>query len=263
MTIFGVETFVGLSPLLVALLGFIYFAAAFIRGLLGFGSGAPSVLFGAFILPPHEAVILSIVVATLAQLILLKDGIRDGSYVTSTPIMIGFAIASILGVWIFANLRAEWLTLMLGLLLITATLGDLTDAMTRFASKLDLTKTRVPFGIGMLAGLAGSIGGAGIGYFLSVYVRWASSSPAEFRGNNILISTFTCIWRIGAFAAFGLLAWHYLTGLLILVPAIITGNWLGSKASGELTPERYFRIFQLVLLFGAIILTIKGVRGLI
>lgn len=263
MTIFGVDTFAGLGPGLIALLAFIYFAAAFIRGLLGFGSGAPSVLFGAFILPPHEAVILSIFVATLAQLILLKDGIRDGSFPVAMPIIIGFGLASILGVWVFANLRAEWLTLVLGLLLISATLGDLTDAVTRFARKLDLTRLRVPFGLGCVAGFLGSIGGAGVGYFLSVYVRWATGSPAEFRGSNILISTFTCIWRIGVFAAFGLLAWHYLTGLLILVPAIVFGNWLGARASGELTPDRYFRIFQIVLLFGALILTIKGIRGLI
>lgn len=263
MTLFGLELFSGIAPVAAGLLFLLYFAAAFIRGLLGFGSGAPTVLFSAFILPPHEAVILSVVVSTFAMLILLPDGIRHGRPGVAMPLMAGFAIAAVLGVWAFASLRAEWLTLVLGILLILATLGDLTNAMTRFAQRLDLTKRSVPLNLGLVSGFLGSIGGAGVGYFLSVYIRWATDGPADFRGTNILVSTFTNVWRVAWFAGFGLLAWHYAVELLLMAPVVAAGNLVGARASGTLSPERYFRIFQLVLLLGAIILTLKGVRGLV
>jgi uncharacterized membrane protein YfcA len=262
MTVFGITAFPDIGPLAIAILALIYFGAAFLRGLLGFGSGAPSVLFGAFILPPHEAVILSVVVAMFAQLLLLPDGFRHGNFKIALPIMAGFFLASIFGVWVFATMRAEWLTLVLGLLLTLATLGDLTDAITRFAKKLDLTRRGVPFGLGAFTGFLGSIGGAGIGYFLSVYVRWASETPAIFRGTNILTSALTSLWRLGMFAIFGLMAWHYLIELAVLAPTVLLGNWLGARASGTLSADRYFRIFQLVLLMGALILTFKGIRNL-
>jgi uncharacterized membrane protein YfcA len=263
MTLLGIEVFPSLTPIFMGLLILLYFASAFLRGLLGFGSGAPTVLFSAFILPPHEAVILSVLVSAFAMMILLPDGIRHGRYRVASPIMLGFAVAAVLGVWVFANLRAEWLTLVLGILLMLATLGDLTDAMTRFAQKLDITKLSVPLGLGFVSGFLGSVGGAGVGYFLSVYIRWATDGAQDFRGTNILVSTFTNLWRIVWFAVFGLLAWHYAVDFLVLAPAVVAGNLIGARASGKLSPERYFRIFQFVLLFGAIILTIKGIQGLV
>ena len=176
--------------------------------------------------------------------------------------MIGFAVASILGVWTFANLRAGWLTLVLGVLLILATLGDLTDGINHFTKNLNITKPSVPLGLGFVSGFLGSIGGAGVGYFLSIYVRWATNNPESFRGTNILLSTFTNIWRVALFAIFGLLAWHYAVALVFFAPAVLAGNFIGATAADRLNSQRYFRIFQLVLLIGAIILTIKGIRGL-
>jgi uncharacterized protein len=262
MTLFGIEAFPSLSPQLIGTLIFIYFGSAFVRGLLGFGAGAPTLLFSAFILPPHEAVILSVFISTFAMLTLMPSGLRYGEIRIASPIMIGFAAASILGVWAFANLRADWLTLVLGILLILATLSDLTDVMTRFAKNLDITKPTVPLGLGFVSGFLGSIGGAGIGYFLSVYIRWATDTPEIFRGTNILVSTFTNVWRVVWFAVFGLLAWHYAVALVFFAPAVLAGNFIGAKAAGRLSPERYFRVFQFVLLIGAIILTLKGIRGL-
>ena len=76
MSLLGIEAFPGLSPLLVSALILIYFGSALIRGLLGFGSGAPTLLFSAFILPPHEAVILSVFISTFAMLTLMPAGLR-------------------------------------------------------------------------------------------------------------------------------------------------------------------------------------------
>ncbi|MBE89972.1 MAG: hypothetical protein CMM76_11120 [Rhodospirillaceae bacterium] len=263
MSLLGMEAFPGLSPLLIGALILIYFGSALVRGLLGFGSGAPTLLFSAFILPPHEAVILSVFISTFAMLTLMPAGLRYGNIRIASPVMIGFALASILGVWAFANLRADWLTLVLGVLLILATLGDLTDCINHFTKNLNVKKPSVPLGLGFISGFLGSIGGAGVGYFLSVYVRWATNKPEIFRGTNILLSTFTNIWRVALFAIFGLLAWHYAVALVFFAPAVLAGNFIGAKAADRLSSQRYFRIFQLVLLIGAIILTIKGIRGLI
>jgi uncharacterized membrane protein YfcA len=91
MTLLGIEVFPSLTPIFMGLLILLYFASAFLRGLLGFGSGAPTVLFSAFILPPHEAVILSVLVSAFAMMILLPDGIRHGRYRVASPIMLGYS----------------------------------------------------------------------------------------------------------------------------------------------------------------------------
>ena len=56
----GISLFEGLSAQAIAAVALIYFVAFSIRGVIGFGSGMPAVLFSSWILDPHHAVLLAL-----------------------------------------------------------------------------------------------------------------------------------------------------------------------------------------------------------
>ena len=71
---FDFVPFANLDGLSIAVVLAIYFLAYFIRGVLGFGSAMPAVLGSAWILPPHDAILLALLTSVFAQVQLLPQG---------------------------------------------------------------------------------------------------------------------------------------------------------------------------------------------
>ncbi len=156
-----ISLFEGLSAQAIAAVALIYFVAFSIRGVIGFGSGMPAVLFSSWILDPHHAVLSALTTGAAAQVQLMPTGIRHGDWQVARPLMIAVALAIVFGIWIFGALPAAWLTLVLGLVMSVIVLMDLGRFLSRFAEPIDV---RAP---GVAAGLAGTSGliAAGTGFF--------------------------------------------------------------------------------------------------
>lgn len=260
--IFGIVPFAEMTGAAIAALVAIYFLAYFIRGMLGFGSATPAVLFGAWLLPPHDAILLALVTSVYAQVQLLPQGFRHGDLAIVKPLIAGSVVSIVIGVWIFATLKAAWLTIVLGLLLGVSVAGEMTGVAERLTGRLDLRRFSVPFALATFGGLMGAIAGAGGVYFLSVYLRWAAPRPVVFRATNILFSAFTGLWRGAVALAGGLISSALAIEAALLMPVILLGGWSGGKLSARLTAKRYFRVYRMLLLAAAVSLIWKGLGAL-
>src|SRR3546814_3595113 len=93
--------------------------------MVGFGSVTLAVLFSAWILPPHYAVVLVMAASVYAQVQLLPQGLAKGDWRIAWPVIAGGVVAIAVGVWIFANLQAAWLTVVMGGMLGCTVLADM------------------------------------------------------------------------------------------------------------------------------------------
>lgn len=260
--IFGIVPFAEMSGAAIAALVAIYFLAYFIRGMLGFGSATPAVLFGAWLLPPHDAILLALVTSVYAQVQLLPQGFRHGDLAIVKPLIAGSVVSIVIGVWIFATLEAAWLTIALGLLLGVSVAGEMAGVAERVGGRLDLRRFSVPFALATFGGLMGAIAGAGGIYVISVYLRWAAPRPVVFRATNILFSAFSNLWRGAVALAGGLISSALAIEAALLMPVILLGGWSGGKLSARLTAKRYFRVYRMLLLAAAVSLIWKGLGAL-
>jgi uncharacterized membrane protein YfcA len=254
--------FANLDGISIAVVVAVYFLAFFIRGIMGFGSALPAVLGSAWVLPPHDAVLIALLTAVFAQVQLLPQGFREANWKIAKPALAGSIVSVIIGVWIFASLSAAWLTIVLGMVLTVAVLTDMTRLAERLAEKLRLDGFAAAFSLAALAGLIAGVAGAGSQYFLSFYIRWVAPSPREFRATNIVISGFMVLWRAVVTLAAGLITIKVTAEAVLVMPAAYAGAWGGRKLAGRLAPERYFGLFRWFLLIAAAALIWKGTAAL-
>ncbi len=254
--------FANLDGISIAAVIAVYFLAFLIRGIIGFGSAMPAVLGSAWILPPHDAVLLALLTSVFAQVQLLPQGVREANWKITKPMMAGTVVSVMIGVWIFASLSAAWLTIVLGIALSAAVLTDMARLTERLAKVLRLDGAAVAFSLAALAGLMAGIAGAGSNYFLSFYIRWAAPTPREFRATNIIISGFISLWRAVVTLVAGLITIKLTVEALLVMPAVYAGAWGGRELAGRLSAERYFGLFRWILLIAAIALIWKGMTAL-
>ncbi|MGI9475312.1 MAG: sulfite exporter TauE/SafE family protein [Hyphomicrobiaceae bacterium] len=254
--------FANLDGISIAVVFAVYYLSFFIRGILGFGSAMPAVLGSAWILPPHDAILLALLTSVFAQVQLLPQGFRDANWKIAKPILAGTIVSVIIGVWIFVSLSAAWLTIVLGLVLSAAVLTDMARLAERLASRLRLDGFAVAFSLATLAGLISGVAGAGSNYFLSFYIRWAAPTPREFRATNIVISGFMNLWRALITLVAGLITIKLTVEALLVMPAVYAGLWGGKQLTGRLSSERYFGLFRWLLLIAATALIWKGTAAL-
>ncbi len=250
--------FANLDGIAIAIVFAIYFVAFFIRGILGFGSAMPAVLGTAWILPPHDAVLLALLTSVFAQVQLLPQGFHDANWKVAKPILAGTIVSVVIGVWIFVSLSTAWLTIVLGLVLSVAVLTDMARLAERSASRLRLDGFAMAFSLATLAGLISGVAGAGSNYFLSFYIRWAAPTPREFRATNIVMSGFMNLWRALVTLVAGLITIKLTVEALLVMPAVYAGVWIGRRLTGRLSPERYFVLYRWLLFIAATALIWKG-----
>lgn len=256
--LFGITPFESLTPAGMALLFVIYFLSFFIRGAIGFGSATPAVIGSAWVLPPHDAVLIALLTSLFAQVQLLPQGLREANWTVARPVLAGTVVSVVIGVWIFANLRSEWLTIVLGACLSFAVAADILRVAQNLARVVDLQRFSVGFWLSAFAGLMSAVTGAGGNYFLAFYIRWAAPHPKVFRATNIVISGFISFWRSIVVAIAGLLSLKLVIEAVLVMPVVYLGGWAGQVFAGRLSAERYFRIVQVLLLLAAASLIWKG-----
>jgi uncharacterized membrane protein YfcA len=258
----GLIPFSDISGYAVAGICVVYFFAYFIRGTLGFGSAMPAVVGGAWVLPPHDAVLLALLTALFAQVQLLPQGVREANWRVAKPMIAGMAISVVAGVWIFANLKAESLTIVLGIALSLAVLVDVGGIAERASRHTRLDRASIAFGLSAAAGLLAAVAGAGANYFLSFYLRWAAPNPHVFRATNIVLSGAMVLWRSAVTLVMGLLTLKLLIESIVLMPVVYAGGWAGHYVSKRVPTKQFFGIFRVLLLAASVALIWKGVAAL-
>lgn len=236
-----------------------HFLGFFIRGAFGFGSNMPIVLLTTWILGPHHAIILVILTSFIAQIHLFPQGIHTADWEVTRPLVLGMLFGIGLGTWLFTLLAADWLTLVMGLLISSIVLMDRFKFLERLSSRVDLRSRAVTSCLALTSGGVGTVSGGGGLYFLVVYLKLACATPGRLRGTNLILSGIFITGRILFIGIAGLISLKLLAEAALLVPAVFLGTWSGTRFFHASSPERFYGTLQLLLLTAAIALVARGI----
>ncbi len=236
----------------------VYGIIASVRGALGFGAVAPTIVFTTIFLEPHHAVLLALATGVWAQVQIVPFGIKNGDWKLAKPLLVtGFgAIAA--GVFVFKKLEPGWLTICLGLAMGGIALMDRYRLLDRIATRIDLRRFSVALGLSSFAGLIAGLAGGGGMYLFSIYLKFACPNPTLMRGTSILVGSIFLIWRFLVAIAFGLISWRLVVESLLLMPVSLFGAWFGIRFFHRADAKRFYDAFQAVLMLGAVALLWKG-----
>ncbi len=263
MTFFGITPFEDISLWAAVALAAIYFVAFALRGLIGFGSSTPAIIGGAWLLPPHDAVLFAVLASLYAQAQLLPKGFKTCDRVIIKPMIAGVILSLALGIWLFAILKAEWLTLVIGGTLVLAVLAEKLKIAEKILADVDLHSFRVPFTVTAISGVFAGLAGVGASFLVAIYVRWATPDPATFRGTQFVFAGFMGIWRAIVVIVGGLISIQLFVDSLFLIPMVLLGGWAGLKLGDVIDGKRYGTIIQTVLVLAAISLIWKGAHAIL
>ena len=255
--------FEGASVLAVAGVGLIYFVSFMGRGALGFGAIAPAVTLSSFLIPPHHAVLLAIVTAIVPQLQILPDGIRRGDWHVARPAIPALLISIPIGVWLFARISSDVFSLVLGAGISLIVIMDTLKVLDRAARRVDIRKPTTVFGLSFITGLIAGIAGAGGIMMLAVYLKHACRDYISLRATAALIGTLLIFWRLVATIIGGLIDLQLIAEAALLVPIVYAGVWVGTHYFRNMGAERYYTLFQVLLLISAVGLMVDGIVRLL
>ncbi len=261
--IWDVALFESVSATNVVLLFLVYFFAFAVKGAFGLGSLTPTVLFGAWVVEPHHAVLLALVSNAYTQIQFIPDGVRHGDWGLVRRVVPANFAAAALGVWIFGRLDGPVLTLVLGLALGAIIVTDLTRALPALAEQTNLRSPVVVVSLSALAGLTSGVTGAGGLIFLALYLKLACPEPRSFRATIILLAALMVAWRVAVLAMSGFVTPTLLLECAVLLPITLLGGWVGIRLFRWLPREYFYTGLQLVLIAAAVNLVWKGLRDVL
>ena len=254
----GVTAFETLGAAAVALVLVAHFVGFYIRGALGFGSNMPIVLLTTWVLGPHHAILLVALTSGIAQVHLLPQGFRETDWHVARMLALGMMVGITLGIWVFADIEADWLVLLLGGLIIGILLMDRFRLIEHLRRVVDLRSPALASVLAVTSGTVGTISGGGGLYFLVVYLKLVCATPAALRSTNVFLSGAFMIFRLALLTYAGLFTPQLLLEALVIAPVVFLGSCAGTRLFHAATAERFYNFLQLVLLAAAAALFVKG-----
>ncbi len=204
-------------------------AAAFVRGLAGFGMAILLVPVLGLAIAPAEAVVtanwLGIFIGLVGLRTILGQAERS-AYVIGALAM----VATPLGVWLLAQTDPALARLLIALVALLA--FGLVLLPKRPAEHIPPTTETGATGLacGVLTGFAGMPGVPVVPYYLRRLI-----APTVARASMMTIFMATSIAGVGSAMALKVANWRELIFAAALFPAVLLGNWLGGKAFGKVS----------------------------
>ncbi len=262
MSILGVPVFADLTVGSFAALVALYFLSFVVKGMFGLGAQPPLVIFGALIVDPHHAVLLSVVSNAISQLQFIPESIRNGDRPVVQGLVLGYLPSIALGVWLFGRLDTSGLSLVLGAVLAAVILAESFSIFRRWEGTVrahpGLAGSIMAGMSGLLSGLTGA---AGV-ILTALYVKIMCPDARIFRATILALATVIMVWRMIVLGVGGFIGLSLVLECLILAPCSLLGGFVGSKLFGWLPRERFFWAFRIVLVVAALNLLFKGLRDL-
>lgn len=226
----------GLTPEQLAIALAATLAAAFVRGLAGFGMAILLVPVLGLAVPPREAVVVANWLGLMIGLVGLKKIV--GQSERSAFVISGLAVATTpLGVWLLAITDPALARLLIALIALGSfTLVLLPKRPEHHAPSTAETGTTGLLS-GVLTGFAGMPGPPVVPYYLRREI-----APQLARASMMTIFLATSFAGVGSALALGVATWREPMLAAILFPTVLLGNWLGHLAFGRID-DKAWRIF--------------------
>ncbi len=229
-------------------------AAAFVRGLAGFGMAILLVPILALALTPVEAVLVTNTISLLlglSEFRRLKQHAERSAWIIAGLVL----LATLPGLAVLAATPAPLARFLIALVALSAFAaillpsrpadlpGKTTTALTRLSS-------------GFLTGFAGMPGPPVVPYYVGRAIPRATA-----KASMILIFTFASAAGLASGALLGELHWRQLALGALLLPVVMLGNWLGSLAFGRIGDAAWRVFVAVVLAAAAIAALVKLLQG--
>lgn len=250
---FGIEPVFG-SPWQFLVVCLVLVAAEAIYVLLGFGAGLIAVGSLALVLPDvRDVVVLLLLVSLPAELLVVTTSLREIRWRGVALLMVGIAIGIPIGGWMLGWGDPGLLLRALGLVLLAVGGVFLVSPATRSRPWPDWVSPPVGLVSGLLTGLFGTGGPP-----LVLYYQLAGIDKAAFRGNLMAIFLFMSLVRLPSYAGLGLITAERVTSSLLVLPAVLTGAWLGHRLQLRIDERTFRRMVSIALLVLGVLLIVGG-----
>lgn len=233
----------GLSPEQIALALAATLAAAFVRGLAGFGMAILLVPVLALAVPPAEAVVVANILGLLIGLPELRMMLREGE-ASARTIALFAVVFTPPGVLALAATPPDIARLMIALVAVGSFVLVLLPQRPAHVPGRGTTMI-TGTASGLLTGFAGMPGPPVVPYYLGRAIP-----PQVARASMMLIFLATSVAGCLSALALGVATWREPVLGLALFPAVLLGNWLGTKAFGRVS-TRQWRLFTGLVLGAA------------
>jgi uncharacterized protein len=232
---------VGLPPEQLAVALVATLAAAFVRGLAGFGMAILLVPVLALAVSPAEAVVVANWLGLLIGLVGLKK-IIGASEKSAFQIAVLAMLATPLGVWLLALIDPAVARLGIALIALGSFVLVLLPKRAEHHAPSMLETGATGLTSGILTGFAGMPGPPVVPYYLRRQI------PAELARASMM-TIFLATSLAGVLAAFALQVATVREPVLALVlfPAVLLGNWLGNLAFGKVSDTAWRSFTGIVL----------------
>jgi uncharacterized membrane protein YfcA len=216
-------------------------AAAFVRGLAGFGMAILLVPVLGLAIPPAEAVVTSNWLGIFIGLVGLRALL--GASERSAFVIGGLAmVATPLGVWLLAVTDPALARLLIALVALGA-FGLVLMPKRPDGHVPGIAETgSTGIACGVLTGFAGMPGVPVVPFYLRRQI-----APQLARASMMTIFLATSVAGVGSAIALRVATWRELLLAGLLFPAVLIGNWLGDKAFGKVS-DAVWRTFVGVVL---------------
>ena len=194
----------------------------------------------------------------IAQIDLLPQGLRTADWKVSKPLIAGMLVGTAVGTWLLTLWKAEWLEISMGLLIMAIIGMERLQLMERLGQRFDLRSHRITSTLALTAGAVGTLSGGGGIYLLVPYLKLACRTPESFRGTNLVLSGFFLTGRALFLVMVGLVTLAIVAEALLLMPMIFLGTWVGTRFFRTVSPQRFWRALQALLICGALVLIGNG-----
>lgn len=238
----GLSQFVGFAPLTLAGAAAMTFGAAYVRGLTGFGMAIILVPLLGLIMPPGEAVVLSILLQLLIGPVGIRVIVADADRATAWPIGLLAMALTPLGMVALDHTPADLARLLITLAAVAAFVAVLLpkQAEGHRPGKFAVAGTGIASGI--LTGFAAMPGPPVVPFYLRRRVE-----PRVARASMLMIFFMTAIAGTLAALWLGIASWRLLIVSLILFAPMWLGNRVGARHFGRVAPHIWQAMVALVL----------------
>jgi uncharacterized protein len=243
-----------MSPFILGIGSLFVFLAGIVRGYSGFGFSLLVITSLSLLMAPATFIPAIFMLEIAASLHLLPGIWKDIHWHSLAPLIIGCAIGTPLGVWLLANMPAPPMQVALALFVLIS----VWFLWRGFALKT-MPGTAGSGAVGTASGLAN--GAFGVGGPPAILFYFAHRLAGNEAGRASLIAYFLMTDLIGL-AFLGreaLITRDTLYLVLIFLPALILGNWIGARNFKSADPAT-FRKWVLMLL--AVLAALSAAKGI-
>lgn len=221
----------------------------FMRGFAGTATTMLMVPLFSLLLPPAEAVLLGVTLDVLATAPLFPRAAREAAWPVVLPLLVGGVAAIPFGAWVLLTLPVPVMRAVIAVTLILSALL-LLSGWTYRGRRTPLLSVAV----GAFAGTIGSATGIG-GPPVTVYFLATGGLAREVRASLNVYSLVRMSLSAAAIAWAGSFGGAILAKVAVLLPAMLTATWLGTRAF-RVVSERLFRqaLLLTLLALGAALL---------